>query len=268
MKTYIIFRKIVAVCILLPALFQFGFTQNQPDSTYTDFGVSVGLNNFQIQEKVLNNIRHSGFFPFLGFSYQWFTEQIKQRVVLDFIVNMVKSRYEAETAPVIIDIALNYTQIRKVSEYNPDLHLFLGGSGGLYSHMAFFDNWDDSHIYWLTYYYLGFNALLTYKNPLESCAYIELGIPLISLVSRPPDRFLYKMLDDSFSWIISEIHRDLRLTTVHQHFVLNIDLGYKFKHSASFQQQVYWRISYTNTQLSYSKEVSLLTHIWGTTLLF
>ncbi len=261
-------RKIFFICLLLLTLPQFGFSQDQSDSTYSDFGISTGIHDYQIKEKVLNNIRHTGFFPFLGFSYDWSTEQIKQRVEIFLIVNMLKSRYEQESAPVIIDISLNYTHVRKITVFNPDLHLFLGGSAGLYSHMGFFDNWDDSHIYWLTYYYLGFNALITYKNPFESSTYLELSMPLLSLVSRPPERFLYKMLNDKFSWIFSEIHKDLRLTTIHQHFVLNIDFGYKFRHSESFQQKVYWRLTYTNTQLSYSKDISILINMIGTTFLF
>jgi hypothetical protein len=181
---------------------------------------------------------------------------------------MLKSRYEDEHSPIIIDPSLNYTQVRKVTHLNPDLLVFLGGTAGLYSHMGFFNNWDNSHIYWLTYYYLGINCLLTYKNPLESSGYLEICMPLISLVSRPPERFLYKEINDEFSWIFSEIHSDLTLTSIHRHFVLNLDLGYKFKHSSSFSQKVYWRMSYISTGMSYSKDLHIMINIFGTVLLF
>ena len=261
-------RKLFYICVLLFTQSQFALSQAQSDSTYSDFGVSVGINSYQIKEKVLNNIKHTGLFPSLGFSYEWFTDQIKQRVELYLIVNMVKSRYENEPAPIMIDPSLNYTQVRKFTVLNPDLHLFLGGTTGLYSHMGYFENWDDSHIYWLTYYYLGLDALITYKNPLESSGYLEFSMPIISLVSRPPERFLYKVVSDNFSWIFSEIHNDLKITSIHRHLVLNLDLGYKFRHSRSFQQKVYWRLSYINTQMSYSKEVIILTNTIGTIFLF
>ena len=261
-------KKLFYICVFLFTQAHFGLAQDRSDSTYSDYGISIGLNSYQIKEKVLNNIRHTGFFPSLGFSYEWYTENIKQRVELFLIVNMVKTRYENQQAPIIIDPALNYTQVRKVTALNPDLTLYLGGMAGLYSHLGYFENWDDSHIYWLTYYYLGFNALITYKNSLESSGYLEFSMPLISLVSRPPKRFLYKVIDDTFSWIFSEIHHDLRITSIHQHLVLNLDLGYKFRHSRSFQQKVYWRLSYINTQMSYSKEVIILTNTLGTIFLF
>ena len=261
-------KKLFYICVFLFTQAHFGLAQDRSDSTYSDYGISIGLNSYQIKEKVLNNIRHTGFFPSLGFSYEWYTENIKQRVELFLIVNMVKTRYENQQAPIIIDPALNYTQVRKVTALNPDLTLYLGGMAGLYSHLGYFENWDDSHIYWLTYYYLGFNALITYKNSLESSGYLEFSMPLISLVSRPPKRFLYKVIDDTFSWIFSEIHHDLRITSIHQHLVLNLDLGYKFRHSRSFQQKVYWRLSYINTQMSYSKEVTILTNTLGTIFLF
>lgn len=262
------FRKLINILCFLLVQSQISFSQNQSDSVYHDFGLSIGINSYQIKEKVLNNIRHTGIFPSLGFSYEWANEKIKQRVELFLIVNMLKSRYEAEHAPIVIDPSLNYSHIRKVTTFNPDIHLFLGGIAGLYSHMAFFDNWDDSHIYWLTYYYVGFSGLLTYGNPFVSSGYIEISFPILSLVSRPPARFLYKMVDDKFSWIFNEIHNDLRVTSIHQHFVLNLDLGYKFKHSESFQQKVYWRMSYFNTQMPYSKELIILTNTVGTILLF
>jgi hypothetical protein len=262
------FKKIIIFSILSLALSQSGLSQDRSDTTFSDFGISIGINSYQIKEKVLNKIRHTGLFPALGFSYDWSNEHVRQKVELFLIVNMLKSRYEAETAPVVIDFTLNYTQNRKVTVFHPDLHLFLGGSVGLYSHMGWFDNWDDSHIYWLTYYYVGLNSLLTYKRPSEPSAYVELNIPLLSLVSRPPERFFYKGINDKFSWIVKEIHKDLKMTTIHQHLVLNVDLGYKFIHSKSFQQKVYWRINYTNTQMSYSNEVIILTYIIGTTLLF
>ena len=245
-----------------------GLSQTKPDSVYTDFGVSIAINDFQIKERVLNPIRHSGTFPALGFSYQWTTLDIRQRVELDMIVNMLKSRYESEHSPLTIDLSLNYRQVRKLIHLKPDLQLFLGGIAGLYSHMSFLEKWDDSHLYWLTYYYLGFNGLLTYGNPLGSSAYVELGIPLIALVSRPPERFLYKVINDEFSWIFTELHSNLKLTSIHQHFVLNLDFGYLFKHSASFAQKVYWRLSYTNTHMSYSKEVTFMVNMLGTVLLF
>ena len=262
------FRKIIYICIFLLIYSPVGFSQIQTDSVYSDFGVSVGINSYQIKERVLNNIRHAGIFPTLCFSYEWSTDEIRQTVELAFVVNMLKSRYESEHSPITIDLALNYRQVRKFSKFYPDLNLFLGGITGFYSHMSFFDNWDNSHIYWLTYYYLGINSILTYGNPLESSAYLELTLPLISLVSRPPERFFYKIINDQFSWIVSEIHRDLRLTSIHQHFVLNLDIGYKFKHSASFTQKVYWRISYTNTEISYSKDVTIMINTLGTVLLF
>jgi len=261
-------KKVFFTAIVLLIYTRIGFSQTKPDSVYRDFGLSIAINDFQIKDKVLNPIRYTGTFPALGFSYQWSQPDIRQRVELDMIVNMLKSRYENEHSPVTIDLSLNYRQVRKLTELKPDLHLFLGGVAGFYSHMSYFEKWDDSHIYWLTYYYLGFNGLLTYGDPSGSSAYLEIGLPLISLVSRPPERFLYKVINNEFSWIVSEIHNDLTLTTIDRHFALQLDFGYLFKHSASFSQKVFWRLAYTNTDMSYSKEVTFMINMLGTVLLF
>lgn len=261
-------RKIIFSFLIMLGIISPGFSQTATDSLYTDFGISIGLNNYQVRETVLNNIRHSGFFPALGFSFDWYQNHIRSKVELFLMVNMLKSRYEEEVSPIVITPAINYRQVRKVAEYDPDLHLFIGGIAGIHSHMAFFDNWDDSHIYWMTSYFAGFNGLITYGDPQGPSGYLELSLPLLSLVSRPPERFDYKVINDDFSWIMKEIHRDMKFTTIHEHMVIDMDLGYNFVHSDSFRQKVFWRISYINSQLSGSKELAILTHTIGTSLLF
>ena len=65
-------KKLFYICVFLFTQAHFGLAQDRSDSTYSDYGISIGLNSYQIKEKVLNNIRHTGFFPSLGFSYEWY----------------------------------------------------------------------------------------------------------------------------------------------------------------------------------------------------
>lgn len=245
-----------------------GFSQEKFQNNSNDFGITLGLTEYQVSEKVLNNIRHHGIFPSLGFSYEWSKEITKQKIELYLIFNMLKSRYDPDNNSFVINPSLNYSHVWKIKDINPKLELFIGGICGLYSHQAFFGNWDDSHIYWLTYYYLGLDAVLNYQNSVNSIFSLEINFPLLALVSRPPERFLYKVVNDKFSWIVNEIHSNLRLTSIHQHFVMNMKLGYLFSYTDLFKQRLYLRLLYSNTSMSNSKGISILTYTLGSTFLF
>lgn len=261
-------KKFFIILVLLILSLQKCFSQEENTYNKNDFGMTVGLTDYQVRDKVLNNIRHRGIFPSLGFSYEWIRAVKRQRIELYLIFNMLKSRYDPDHNTFIINPSLNYSYVRKVKEINPKIDLLIGGITGLHSHQAYFGNWDDSHIYWLTYYYIGFDGVLTYQKSQKSSFYFEIEIPILALVSRPPERFLYKIMDDKFSWIVHEIHTNLKFTSIHQHFVLNMNLGYDFSYSDKFQQRVYWRFSYINNSISYSKNISILTHTLGATFLF
>lgn len=261
-------KKFIIIYVLLILNMHLCFAQEENKGNNKDFGIALGLTEYQVSDKVLNNIRHRGIFPSLGFSYEWLGEVTRQRIELYLIFNMLKSRYDPDHNTFIINPSLNYRYVRKVKDITPNLDLLIGGKTGLYSHQAYFGNWDDSHIYWLTYYYIGFDGMVTYQKSEESSFDLEINIPIISLVSRPPERFLYKIMDNKFSWIVNEIHSNLKFTSIHQNLVLDLNLGYLFSYSRKFKQKIFCRIYYINNSMSYSKEISILTYILGAIFLF
>ena len=244
------------------------FAQGKNESNSNDFGLSVGLAEYQVKEKVLNNIRHQGLFPSLGFSYEKIREVSQQKFELNLNFNLLKSRYDPEAASIVINPSISYRYARMVKNITPDIHLFLGGIAGFNSYSAYHLNWDDSHIYWLTAYDLGVDCIFIYQRPNKHSFMLEINMPVVALVSRPPERFLYKVLNPKFSWLISEFHDNMRLTSIHQHFAIDMNLAYKFRYSKKFEQRLFWQFSYLNNNMSYSKEISILTHTFGVTFLF
>ncbi len=256
--------------ILITILFTLktAIPQSQFESGSKDFGFTFGLNEYQVKEKVLNNIRHRGMMPSLAFSYERSKEISRQRFEFFLIINMLKSRYDPDRSSIVINPSVNYRYARKVKDIDQDFKLFLGGIAGLNSHSAFFDNWDDSHLYWLTSYSLGIDAILTYQKSEKSFFFLEIYFPVFALISRSPNRFLYKAVNPKFSWIVSEYHKNLRLTSIHEHFVLNLDLEYRFRYSKKFMQGIFWRFRYVKNSMSYSKNIHILTHTLGLTFIF
>ncbi|MFX0138991.1 MAG: hypothetical protein ACFFDN_35445, partial [Candidatus Hodarchaeota archaeon] len=85
----------------------------------------------------------------------------------------------------------------------------------------------------------------------------------VALVSRPPERILYKMDNPEFSSAIKLLHENLKLTSFHQHFVLNMNLVYTLQYFNKFKQSIFWRFMYLNNNMTYSKKIKILIHILG-----
>jgi hypothetical protein len=258
------------VCIQVIILLGQGiaFSQDTVEPGGTDLGFSLGVAEYQMRENALNNIRHRGTLASGGISYERIGEISRQKVEFYLIFSTLKSRYDPDKSSFAANPSLTYRYARKVRNINQELSLFLGGITGLDMHHEWFDNWDDSHLYWLTAYYLGIDGILTYRNSRDSELFLEIATPVVALISRPPERFLYKVANPKFSWVVDELHSNLRLTSVHEHFVFNINLGYTFRYSRRFTQRLYWRFSYTSNSVPYSKDLTILTHVFGAGFVF
>ena len=65
-----------------------GIVFSQGKIVNNDFGLFFGVNEYQVKEKVLNNIRHRGFFPTLGFSYEKNKDDTRQKLELNLVFNI------------------------------------------------------------------------------------------------------------------------------------------------------------------------------------
>jgi len=239
------------------------FSQDQAIMKDNDFGVALGLTEYQTIEKVLNNVKHRGIFPSFGISYESSNEILKHDVELYFIFNSLKSRFEKGNNTFAMNLALDYKYIRKVKDFNTRLCLLLGGVMGFDSNISFFENWDNSHFYWLTSYYLGIDGMLLFKKSNGTFFTFEVSAPVVALVSRPPQRFLKSEINPKFSWIINRLNDDLTFTSIHRHIDLQTDLTYNFKYSSKFKPAISWRFRYLTNSMSYSKNIKILTHTFA-----
>lgn len=242
--------------------------QNKGEGRENDFGVSLGLTEYQGKEFILNNVRHSGMFPSFGLLYEIQKELALHKIEFHSSFNPLKSRYEKEEATFASNVAINYKYAHKVGNIDPHLSLFLGGVAGMDANIAYYENWDESHYYWLTSYYLGIYDNLKYQYTKDSFFSARIQLPLLAIISRPPDRFLNSEINPEFSAILSSIHDNLKLTSIHEHFDLKLELSYTFQYTSKFKQMLSWRFRYVDNQMSYSKRVNFLTHALEVTFLF
>jgi hypothetical protein len=92
--------------------------------------------------------------------------------------------------------------------------------------MSFYENWDDSHIYWTTAYRIGPTVSIASRSRDMSHFYAFAGVPVLTLVSRPDAIIDYKVVDPTFTGIVSRLHQDLTLTSVHRYFAPTVGVGY------------------------------------------
>lgn len=261
------FSKMTILLLIFVVNFHFAAV-SQAEEEDNEFGVTLGLTEYQTQELVLNKVKHRGMFPSLGLSYKMPNEISIHDIELRVFFNLLKSRFEEDDATFASNVVFNYKYSRKVKDLTQNISLFLGGVTGLDANISYFENWDESHFYWLTSYYLGLDGTLIYKKPDRSFFSFEIQIPLLALVSRPPKRFTNSEVNPGFSSIIDSMHDNLKLTSLHRHFDLKLDLAYTFQYSSKFKQTFSWRFKYVHNRMPYSKKVKILIHTFGVTFLF
>ena len=255
------------IVVLLINFSGFLFAQNNSEKT-NNFALHFGLTEYQTQEQVLNKVVHSGMFPALGFSYTIPSYESLHNISLFFTFNPIKSSYELGAASLASNMNLNYSYTQKISDLRPSLGLWLGPIGGMDYNVSYFENWDESHFYWLTSYYLGFDSRLIYNRSNGAYVTFDMQLPLLALVSRPPDRFLKSEIDPKFSAIVNNMHDNMELTSLNRYFDIKLNIAYTFAGSENFMQSFYWRFRYLNNNMAYSKNVKILTHSLGLVLSF
>lgn len=233
-----------------------------------NFGISLGLNDYQIRETILNNIRHRGLLLSLGLSNSRLKDKSYKEFNFNIIVNKLKTRYETEKLSLAANPLIKYRYLRKVKNFNENFNLFIGGITGWNLHLGFYEEWDESHIYWLNSYFLGIDERLIFHSSEKSTISLDINIPIVSLISRPPKRFLYKEINPKLSWFLNNFHDDLKLASLNQHFEYNMIFEYKFWNSKKYKKIIFWHFSYLKNTMPHSKDLSILTNTFGIKLTF
>jgi hypothetical protein len=235
--------------------------------TDNDFGFSLSVTSYALKEKALNPLRHSGTFVSAGLVHERPRATMTTRFELELVFNPVSSRYEQGKDSFASDLRLTYRHARQAATLRPDLSLLGGGFLGFSSQVAYFDNWDDSHFYWLTAYSIGPTATLDYRRWANRSLSVEVSIPVLAFVSRPRSPIIYKTASPAFGWILGKLHEDMRLTSLHKHRAVDATLRFT-RLDASFGRSFFWHVAYIHNDLSYSRPIHALRHSIGASVVF
>ncbi|MEE9464531.1 MAG: hypothetical protein V3W14_03005 [Candidatus Neomarinimicrobiota bacterium] len=263
-------RTILALAFLIFALSS-ALAGDKPglDDVQKDFILMLGVNEYQVKEKVLNNIKHRGFFPgALGIARDISSAKTLQRYEVFLMFNMLESRYDPDRTSYVLSSSFRYRLLRKFPKTGVYFSYSLGGGISAEHDLVYFYNWDWNRTYWLTSYNLTLDGLLDRELSNESSCWLEASMPVLALVSRPPHRFLDKMGRPDLAGLLGEIHDNMRLTSLHEHFLGKVKLGYTVRKSTGSRRDLFWQIKYARSSMPYSRTIEILSHVFGVQFYF
>ena len=231
-------------------------------------GFSISLHEYQIRENTLTNIRHRGLNLSYGINYNILKEEQIKALKFGLSYNKIKSRYENDRLSFAVNPSLSYSLVKKIKDLKNDLKYYVGGSVGWDLTVSHFEDWDESHVNWLNQYYISLNQKFNYLISSRSNLYLELEIPILLYLSRPPERFLFKEVDPDLFSLLGDFHQDMRITTIHEHLQTDIQFKYTFKNSDKLTSGYFWKFRLLKNDVHDSEEIFIITHSFGFELIF
>lgn len=230
------------------------------------FGIALAVTEYQIRDGVLNPIRHRGTSLSLEFFRRGGGPATRQRLGMSVLVDPLGDRYTSGRSSTLIHLAVDFRMARKVTDIGGRTSVFVGGSAGWSTDFAFHEQWDQQHVYWLTASELG--PVVSLERRLGGGHSIQLyaGMPVLAMVSRPPQRFDYREVDHGLGWMLKEIHSGSRLATPDEHFALRAGLTFSAVRDGKLRIAFFWRTSYVRSDVPTSREVKIVNHSLGVSM--
>jgi hypothetical protein len=227
------------------------------------FGVSLAATEYQIREEALNAIRHRGASLTLGFFRQGGDLDRRHRITLSVLVAGLSDRYAPERGSLVAHPELDLRMGWRVTPPGRGTAFFVGGTAGWSTHWAFYEQWDETHVYWLTSSQLGVDALVEHHLARGRSLHLEVDAPLLALVSRPPSEFSYREVNPALGWILGEVHGKPRLASPADHLALNLGLVYSRTGEGGLRHEAFVQMEYIRDTTPSSRPVTILTYRLG-----
>jgi len=246
------------VCLLFLAVFQ--TTPNLATAaSHKQIGLRSGFQHYQFKDLILNPTRYDNRIlgsPALEIYYKNTTPTSIFRGSLNGdLVYGLSNRFDDGTWSWAMHPNLNLTYAKKWRELSEHITWYLGGDLGSGFHFAEIPLWDDTHYYWLTYHSLNIRNLFDVNWASGKSLQIEIALPLIALVSRPPAHYDY-LGDDTVS--LSLVNQDLQLTSLHAYQMLDVRLEFFSPIASRWDLAVAYRMKYFHCETTGSKSISIL----------
>jgi len=244
------------------------FSQNRKDGRIPSLGFNAGISHYQVKEGNLNGLVHRGpGFNAAALYFHW-SSNAMQRLELMVGMGFLKTGFEEETGTYLIQTSISYQYNRLAASFNDRWGLYLGGMASLNARQGIYEKWDKNHFHWLTDYSLGFSVLAKHEISNRSGISLELGVPLLSVISRTPKALHVHEANPEFMKVLSQIHEQPSLEILPVHFSLELKAAYHLKPGKRMSQTLFWRMNYVNNHVATSNQFKSVNNTFGIEFLF
>ena len=226
-------------------------------------GIVLGGGSNQVRDDIIAPLRWDGFGFVGGLSYLLIGDEGRHNIDFRVLYSSPSNRYDH--IGTIGEIQVSYGYMCRIAGNESQGEIHLGGLIHWDYNLQYYDNWDDSHIYWLNAYELG--PVVTWSKTTNDNKQIalELSFPLIALVSRPP-KYRYYDQGKLPREILSEPQENMKLTSLHEYISIGLRGHYMYPLSRMFTMDVSYFLSYRT--FSKPERISIFTNTLQLNLLF
>lgn len=256
------------LCVLSFSVAWHAFSQVRTDYGGNRSHVQLGMSFIELKERSLNNALHTG--P--GIYGAWILERAGSRSLKQLDLNLaagfLKSDFEDEISSNVFAGTAGFSLLKNFCAACPDLNFYMGGKVRLASAIEYFDNWDESHFYWNTAYSAGVDFLADYSFRSGRKISIEGEMPLISLVSRPPDGISFSQSSPYINDVLADLNSDPGVMLPSGFLDLNFEVKYSAGERSKLMPSLFWRFHFLNVDKIGSGKLETLEHTLGIEYIF
>lgn len=172
-----------------------------------DYGLRPEL--IQIRDDTLRPLRWTGGTLGLVLGLDVYRASGRHRADVDLAFGPVFNRYGH--VGVVFEQGLHYAYVHRVAQGRP-FDVLVGGAYRYHSLDAVYADWDDSFMYWFTMHTLAPAVAFEARPSPLSDVLVSIELPLVGIVSRPPEERIYKVDPMNQPWRWFELtHQDSEL---------------------------------------------------------
>lgn len=208
----------------------------------------------QLRDYNLESVIHRG--PGLALRYKyWFPQQ--SELLFAATYGSLNSRFETFGSSHYAQFHVSYVRSFWHKSVGNWQFQTMAGAAAQYR-LAFFPNWDESHLYWGNTFSLQVEPKVSYWLGKGKVLQSQISFPLLAASFRPPQYRNHKIDDLSLSGVLANFHSHGKIGSWEKFFALDWQIGFQ-QHSTGY----FYRFNYTKIESDISQPLLLLSHQIG-----
>jgi hypothetical protein len=218
--------------------------------------LELGGGTSGVRDRVFNNTVYQGAALRLGLERERETPGSIRTAQFRVDAGRLANRYDYPL--LLVAAEARYEVVRRLPRCVGSVSCFaglsVGGGPGLHN----FEHEDSDHVYWLTAYDLSARAAVRRDLGGSGRLTVDVGAPLVALVSRSPDSIGYNNDLPDPGYLLRRVHRELRPATLDAYRELRLGVGYGARAGRRLAPELRYELGYVSHQRP--REIERLSH--------